>query len=54
MGVLPEDLAQMILLGYETKSKYTFGDLKEVFIPSVKGSKLKLYRLGPEYEIIEI
>lgn len=43
-----------ILVGYQTKSKFTFGDLQKIFIPAIKNSKINLYRLGPEYEIINI
>ncbi len=43
-----------VLVGLETKSAYTFGDLKELFIPIFEGTSFLLYRLGPSYELIEI
>jgi hypothetical protein len=43
-----------ILVGYETKSRFTFGDLKNIFIPPTKDSEVVLFRLGPQYELIKI
>ncbi|MCF6317857.1 MAG: hypothetical protein L3J83_01035 [Proteobacteria bacterium] len=43
-----------VLIGYKSKSKFNFGDLKHIFIPPVKGSMVQLYRLGFQYEIIGI
>ncbi|MFV0543625.1 MAG: hypothetical protein ACK5L8_08070 [Marinicella pacifica] len=49
-----EDSHKKVLVGYQTKSSYTFGDLKRIFIPATENTSITLYRLGPEYGIIEI
>lgn len=49
-----QDSQKKVLVGYQTKSKYTFGDLKNIFIPATENSSVTLYRLGPQYGIIEI
>lgn len=43
-----------ILAGLESKSKYTFGDIKELFLPVFKNTNVAVYRLGPNFEVIKI
>ncbi|MFC3192647.1 hypothetical protein ACFODZ_00205 [Marinicella sediminis] len=53
-GLVEHGQPGKVLVGMETKSAYTFGDLKALFIPVLKGSLIQMFRLGPDYELIEI
>jgi|GEM_PF-4181546 len=53
-SLVTQNRQDKLLIGYQTKSKYTFGDLKKIFIPPTNNSNIKLFRLGPNYELIEV
>lgn len=52
--LVDDGVTKRILVGLKTRSNYTFGDLKKVFIPIFKDTPIQMFRLGPEYELIRI
>ncbi|MBL4659025.1 MAG: hypothetical protein JKY19_01615 [Alcanivoracaceae bacterium] len=43
-----------LIIGFQTKSKFTFGDLRKIFIPAFKETKFKLFRLGKASQLIKL